>query len=386
MSRTAHSRYNCPVEILDPKRAQLFESVRWAEFPSISGRELPEQFFIWSNPGLQLRFGWAMHVKLLIDDIVRQTTILIAQLSTAAGVRAPLSSLADQVFIELARELEGQGVRRTVVADMFGLALRSYQIKFQRLSEVAPAQPSTWQELHALLNQRAHSRAELVRALRPADPADITAVLNDLVGSGLAYVSGRGANAVYGLTPETDRLHQTQLEEHHALTHLIWQLVATGRCTTRAQLGKQLHVDPSAMAEALEALLLDGRVVAEGEELRAKTLDIPVGAEQGWEAAVSDHFRAVATAIAAKLRHGRSEKGDRVGGATLSFTVHSDHPHESRVYGLLERTRGELEALWAEVSEWNAKHPPPQDAPKVTFYFGQHVTSDEQSDVPGETQ
>lgn len=325
-----------------------------------------------------------MHVKLLIDDIIRQTTILIAQVSTAAGVRAPLSSLADQVFLELARELENQGVRRTVVADMFGLALRSYQIKFQRLSEAAPAQPSAWQEIHALLKQRAHTRSELVRALRPADPADVTTVINDLVGSGLAYVSGRGSSAVYGLTPETDRLRQTQHEEQHALAHLVWQLVATGRCTTRAELAKQIHVEPTLLDEALTTLLGDGRVVAKGEALHAETLDIPVGAEQGWEAAVSDHFRAVATAIAAKLRYGRSEKGDRVGGATLRFTVHPDHPHESRVYSLLERTRTELESLWGEVSDWNAKHPPPEDAPKVTFYFGQHITLDEQSAAPGE--
>lgn len=325
-----------------------------------------------------------MHVKLLIDDIVRQTTILIAQLSTAAGVRAPLSSLADQVFLELARELENQGVRRTVVADMFGLALRSYQIKFQRLSEAAPAQPSTWQEIHALLKQRAHTRTELVRALRPADPADVTTVLNDLVGSGLAYVSGRGARAVYGLTPETDRLRQTQHEEHHALAHLVWQLVATGRCDSRETLAKQLHVEPGDLDDALGTLLGDGRVATRGDQLYAATLDIPVGAEQGWEAAVSDHFRAVATAIAAKLRMGRSEKGDRIGGATLRFTVHPEHPHESRVYGLLERTRAELETLWAEVSDWNAKHAPPDDAPVVTFYFGQHVTLDEQSEASGE--
>lgn len=321
-----------------------------------------------------------MHVKLLIDEIVRQTTLLIAQLSTAAGIRAPLSNLADQVFLELAQELEKQGVRRTVVADMFGLALRSYQIKFQRLSEASPAQPSTWQEIHALLRQSARTKAELIRALRPAEPADITTVLNDLVGSGLAYVSGRGANAVYGLTPETDRLRHSQLEEHHALTHLIWQLVATGRCLTRQDLAKQIHVEPEALDDALAALAKDGRVVARDDELHAESLDIPVGAEQGWEAAVSDHFRAVATAIAAKLRYGRSERGDRVGGATLRFTVHPDHPHESRVYGLLERTRSDLETLWSEVSDWNAKHPPPEDAPKVTFYFGQHVTLDEQTE------
>jgi hypothetical protein len=54
----------------------------------------------------------AVDLKLLIDGIVRQTTILIAQLSTSAGARAPLSHVADQVFVELAQEIEAQGVRR----------------------------------------------------------------------------------------------------------------------------------------------------------------------------------------------------------------------------------------------------------------------------------
>lgn len=109
-----------------------------------------------------------------------------------------------------------------------------------------------------------------------------------------------------------------------------------------------------------------------------------MGAEQGWEAAVSDHFRAVATAIAAKLAYGKSEQGDRIGGATLTFTVHKDHPHESRVFDLLARTRAETEALWAQVSEWNMAHPPPEDAGKVTFYFGQHVSIDEATERRGE--
>lgn len=75
-----------------------------------------------------------MESRHLIDAIVQQTTLLIAQLSTAAGIRAPLARLADQVFLELSRELEAQGVTRKVAADMFGLALRSYQKKIQRLS------------------------------------------------------------------------------------------------------------------------------------------------------------------------------------------------------------------------------------------------------------
>lgn len=40
-----------------------------------------------------------MHTRLLIDSILRQTTVLIGQLSTAAGihVHAPLARVADQV-------------------------------------------------------------------------------------------------------------------------------------------------------------------------------------------------------------------------------------------------------------------------------------------------
>jgi hypothetical protein len=33
--------------------------------------------------------------KLLIDAIMRQTTVLVAQLSTAAGIRAPFAHVAD---------------------------------------------------------------------------------------------------------------------------------------------------------------------------------------------------------------------------------------------------------------------------------------------------
>lgn len=65
-----------------------------------------------------------MNVRLLIDAIVRQTMVLVAQLATSGGLRAPLAHVASQAFLELARELESQGVGRKVSADMFGMACR----------------------------------------------------------------------------------------------------------------------------------------------------------------------------------------------------------------------------------------------------------------------
>ena len=76
-----------------------------------------------------------MNAQLLIDSIVRQTTVLLAQLATSRGLRAPLAHIADQVFLDLANEVERQGLSRKVSADMFGLALRSYRRRIQRLSE-----------------------------------------------------------------------------------------------------------------------------------------------------------------------------------------------------------------------------------------------------------
>jgi hypothetical protein len=85
----------------------------------------------------------------LIDAIMRQTTILVAGLSTAAGVRSPLAHVADQVFLDLAREIEAQGLTRQVTANMFGLALRTYQKKVQRLAESVSARNRTlWEAVY----------------------------------------------------------------------------------------------------------------------------------------------------------------------------------------------------------------------------------------------
>jgi hypothetical protein len=85
-------------------------------------------------------------VRALIDGIVRQTVVLIAQLATSGGLRAPLSHIAQKVFLDLAQELERQGVTRKVSADMFGMALRTYQRHVQRIAQSQTEQgQSLWE-------------------------------------------------------------------------------------------------------------------------------------------------------------------------------------------------------------------------------------------------
>jgi hypothetical protein len=328
-----------------------------------------------------------LNTKLLIDAIVRQTTVLIAQLSTASGIRAPLAHVADQVFVELSREIESQGVSRKVAADMFGLAIRTYQKKVQRLTEGVTVRSRTlWQAtLEHLEANGSSSRKELMELFHSDDPTVVGSVLNDLVSSGLVYKTGSGETTLFGVTREQDLARTLRDQKQESLAAVVWVAVYRLGNPTRAVLREQLSADDEALAEALAALEATGQVKRSGEgdaaTYRAETFLVPVDAEHGWEAAVFDHFQIVVRAIGTKVRTGvaRSRSEDTVGGATLSFDVHPEHPHREEVLGLLQRVRAEVNELWARVQSHNEAHPVPEDSKtEVSFYFGQCVTpSDE---------
>ena len=324
-----------------------------------------------------------MNTKLLIDAIVHQTTVLIAQLSTASGIRAPLAHVADQVFLELSREIEAQGVSRKVAADMFGLAIRTYQKKVQRLTESNAANERTlWQlVLEHLQASGSTSRRALLERFAREDTIVLGSVLNDLVSSGLVYKTGLGEATIYGMTREQDIVQTLREQRRGSLAPVLWIMIYRAGGATRAALREQISVDEADLSEALATLEAEGRVVRDGDgeaaTYRAETFVVPVDSEIGWEAAVFDHFQTVVRAIGTKVRRGvaRSKRGDVDGGATLCFDIHPSHPHASQVLGLLERVRKDVNALWDEVQRHNAAHPiADDDKTEVAFYFGQCTT------------
>lgn len=322
-----------------------------------------------------------MNLKLLIDGIVRQTTVLIAQLSTASGTRAPLAHVADQVFYALAREIESQGVRKQVVADMFGLAMRSYQKKMQRLTESATVRDkSLWEAVLELIVSESPSKRRILQRFAYDGERDVIAVLNDLVRSGLVYSTGSGEGLVYGATSSEVQRNVQRGHDQDSLSNLIWWMVFRGEASARAELEAALGVDAELIASSVEELLASKRLRLDGEHLRSSNVVLPLGAEQGWETAVLDHFRAVTTAIARKVRLGfrPSSEADRIGGSTYTYTVTPGHPHEHEVYALLRRTRALAQQLWDEVAAHNEAHPPdPERSVKVSFYAGQTLEDDE---------
>jgi hypothetical protein len=320
-----------------------------------------------------------MNTKLLVDSIVRQTTVLIAQLCTAAGVRAPLAQIADQVFLGLSRELDAQGVGRKVAADMFGLALRSYQKKVQRLTESETQREKTlWEAIIDYLREQGSvPRRRIFERFARDDEDAVAAILNDLVSSGLAYSSGRGGSAVFGLTSAVDRERMADEDLHATLPAMAWLIVYREGPMDAAALEARLGPDATEIGGILEELEREGRVQRDPSTglYRSSSVTIAVGDRAGWEAAVLDHFQGVAKAIAAKVRLGpQSELAELIGGATLSFDVYRGHPLEREVYCLLASIRAQVNEVWSRLAAHNREHPiADQEKIKVTFYLGQNV-------------
>ncbi len=328
----------------------------------------------------------AMHLKLLIDGIVRQTTVLIAQLSTASGVRAPLSHVADQVFLTLAREIEAQGVRKQVVADMFGLAMRSYQKKMRRLTESGTEpERSLWEAMLDFVGRETPTRARILERFSYDGERDVSAVLNDLVRSGLVFTTGAGDATIYGVT--SLEVQQSVQREHDqdALSNLAWLLVFRGEAKNEAELSARLGTSQEQTSAIVEELLATKQLRREDDELASSNVVVPIGAEQGWETAVLDHLRTVSNAIARKVRlgFGPSSANDKIGGSTYTFSVTPDHPHAAEVYELLRQTRARAQAVWDKVAAHNEAHPPdPEVTVRVSFYAGQTVEGDDEDELP----
>ena len=333
-----------------------------------------------------------MDSRLLIDQIMLQTTVLIAQLSTAAGIRAPLAHIADEVFLHLSDSIEKRGVSRKVAADMFGMALRTYQRRVQAITESVSVQDRTlWEAVFDYIgDEKGRSREEVLHRFRWDEESSVKAVLYDLVNSGLVYSIKQGPQLLYKITPEADLQTLAERSQSSSLSSLVWVQVYRKGLVSTSEIAQQLRRDPKEVQRALDHLVTDGKLdlvepSQEGDEdeqvirYRSSRCYLPVGDELGWAASVYDHFQAMVKAVSNKLnRHGaRSAQSDEIGGATLSFDLYPGHPQEEEVRTLLKRYRSELNDLWDRVVETNTQHTMSEaeveEAFKVTFYMGQNL-------------
>lgn len=320
--------------------------------------------------------------------MVRQTTVLIAALATATGTRTPLSRVAGQVFQQLAAELKAQGLGNKVIADMFGMALRTYQHRMARLQESrTDTGRSLWEAVLAFVEAGGTvGRAEVLARFRNDDGALVRGILRDLVESRLIYQSGRGDQTVFRVAGAQDPA--AAADDVAVAATLLQVALHRHGPVDAAGLPQLLPVPPETLDDALRRLLADGVVVEErrGTSLhyRVERLYVPVGDTAGWQAALFDHYQAVVTAMVTKLRRGgrRSDAEDTVGGSTYHFDIWEGHPLESEVLGLLRNLRRQAASLRAEVERHNAQAPSPAGpARRVTTYVGQTTIDDGEDDA-----
>lgn len=323
-----------------------------------------------------------MNISILIEAIVRQTTVLIAQLATSAGGRASLSQTADQVFASLVNELKEQGLGNKLIADMFGLSLRTYHNKMRRLSESSTEQgESLWMAvLQFVREKRTVTRDEVVERFRRDDERSVRSVLGDLVTSGMAFSKGSGGRTTYRAVEAEEYDAVDDRQQAQALVNLVWISVARHGPLRRSRLAQLVALDDERLDQALAPLTQDGRVSVrqlEGERVYDSEQCV-IGYEQpaGWEASVFDHFQAMVTALCTKLRSGPSSARENasVGGSTYGFDVWPGHPKQEEVLGFLAATRRRASDLRAEVDRYNENAVRPTlGVQRVIAYVGQTV-------------
>ena len=320
--------------------------------------------------------------QVLIDNIVRQTTILIAQLATSGGVRSPLARIADQVFLDLARELDAQGISRKVSADMFGLALRSYRRRVRQLSESSTERGrSLWEAVLAYLSQgKLVTRGEVLERFDRDEEALVKGVLNDLCETGLVFRTGVATGAAYRAATQEELADLRHRSE--GLLELVWMLIYRDGPIAEDELARRTSLDADALKACLGELVASGRA-QQGEEGRydARTLVLPLGSSAGYEAALFDHYQAVVRTLCTRLQAtGDATRHSETGGSTYSFTVWPGHPLEDEVRGLLREYRERHTELRERLEAYNLEQAVPEQHQRVTAYGGLCILDEERDE------
>jgi hypothetical protein len=214
----------------------------------------------------------------------------------------------------------------------------------------------------------------------------VKGVLHDLCENGLVVQTGTAAASVYRAASEDEigRLWRSGREE--GLEELFWALIYHQGPLRIEDLAERTRHPAGDCEKVLDRLVASGRVDAVGGSYRASSLVLPLGSPFGFEAAVLDHFKAVVTTLAARLRAGPSATSatDRVGGSTYTFDLWPGHPLEEEAVSTLGNLRSRIGELRRRVEAHNASHERPDDYEKMVLYFGQSIIREGHGSVDDE--
>ena len=313
--------------------------------------------------------------SLLIDALLHQLARLVVQL--AVEERSSLSHVTDVFQLHLVHELRSQGLAHKVIADMFGLPLRTYHERIKRLDEHKTSRSKTIRDaiVGFVHGESGVTRESLDLRFRLEDERVVRSVIRDLVATGVLERRAGGQGAVYVVAaPDAS---ESKAEQIDALALIALQGFETA---TIDELAEVLGARSEQISPRLTALAADGRIsqVGQGSEARFASLETEIGYGQpsGRDAAIFDHVRAVVSALTAKIG-GKSaaQREDEVGGSTYVFDLSETHPLAEETTSLLKQIRARSSDLRKRVL---AATKPQGDTHhmRVTLYVGQWVHRD----------
>lgn len=321
-----------------------------------------------------------MNIAVLIDAVVRQTSALVAQLAMAGG-RPSLAHTSNQVFMDVVRELKQHGVGNKVIADMFGMPLRTYHDRIRRLEQKARyGGCSLWEAvLDYIQKQDAVPQADLLLRFRNEDALTLRGIIKDMVDGGYVTRSGRGPSVVLQYVsnaPQATDLEGQVNDEERRVSNLIWVVVnRLGECTP-TQIFEQIPSHEAMVHRALNLLVREGKLQRTSQGLGERYLTagchIALRDPFGWEAAMFDHYQAVVSAMRGKLAAESRGTTAHGGGSTYTYIVSDEHPLRAEVEGFLQEVRWRAEVLRERVAAFNRQHPEMIERPlRITTYVGQ---------------
>jgi hypothetical protein len=268
---------------------------------------------------------------------------------------------------------------------MFGMALRAYIRKVQRLEE-SSTEPgrSLWAAVYELLKAKPMVvRREVLEHFHHDEATLVRSMLHDLTESGLVFSTGTGDETAYRTATDDEIAH---MRVKARADDLLWAIVFTEGPVSLERLEGLGGVSRQDLHAALDRLVESGALVrsmtGRTTSFTAPRLVVPLGARSGWEAAIYDHFHAVVATICQKLaREPSSDASDAIGGSTFTYEVWKVHPYEHEVRGALSRIRQEHGDLRTRVRTFNDANEGPDVRDRVVVYAGQSVTEQREGEL-----
>ncbi len=324
-----------------------------------------------------------MSRTLLVHSLIRQTAILVARLALT-DKNIDLRGIEELWFLNLVHELKALGMSHNVIADMFGMPVPTYYQRRKRAQANAQSEASRARQglrtqlLGVIREQGPVQKAQILTHFPLEDEKVIVSLLKHLQKHGWIARKGRA----YVLEQDVD---EPAIDASETTQALVWVMVFRHGPIGAGKLETILSMRRGAIAEALDALLELGQIVAQeidGEEVYS-TEQFVIGQEhfEGWEAAVFDHYHAMIHAVCTKLAPDRDMGADHavVGGSTYTLGVWDGHPLEGRIVDFFEDIRTRARQLRTSIEAHNEAldaSPPKASQSRLKtfiFYVGQTV-------------